>query len=491
MPDAQNIASDQRPATSDLSALLRPRSIAVVGASANSDSPGHDYVRSLLDFGFAGAIHPVHRRGGELLGLTVFRDLRSVPGDVEYVVSCIPSEGVLDLVDAAAAKGARVVQLFTGRFSETGQKDAAELELELLRRARDTGIRLIGPNCMGLHDPGWGLSFRPDLPRRGGPAAFLSQSGNNTSEVLIHSDVRGVGYRVAVSYGNALDVDESDLLAVLGEEPEVGVIGAYIEGVRDGRKFLRALQSAAAQKPAIIFKGGRTGAGARSARSHTAALAGSSEVWRGALHQAGAIQAQSQEELIDLLVAFALLPKPERPPGRRVGAVGGGGGRAVQCADVCVEQGLLVPPLAPSIRDRLRERAPLLAEWVNNPVDQSILAGSGASGASILELMAESPEYDLLIASVGEDWVLGRPDAGERLAHIATRFAEIGARSPKPIAFVIGPADSRDEARWRAVEGARSRLVEAGLATFPTVERAAWSLARWRAWWEARFVGGS
>ncbi len=491
-------ARDPRPATRDpaaLATLLRPRSIAVVGASTNPDSPGHDYLRSLLDFGFAGAVYPVHPRERELLGFRVYPDLRSAPGEVDYVISCIPSEGVLDLLDQCAQKRVRAVQLFTGRFSETGQQEAAELERALLRKSDAIGVRLIGPNCMGLHDPAWGLSFRPDLPRRVGAAAFISQSGNNTTEVLLHSDVRGVGYRAAISYGNALDIDESELLAYLGEEPEVGVIGAYIEGARDGRRFLAALRAAAGKKPAIIFKGGRTNAGARSAVSHTAALAGSAEVWRGALRQAGAVQVHTQEELIDLLVAFSLLPKPSRvrlqpdgAPGRRVGAVGGGGGRAVQCADACIEQGLSVPPLAGSIRKRLRERTPLLADWVGNPVDQSILAGagSGASGAAILEMMVESSDYDLLIASVGEDWVLGRPDAAQRLGHVAGRFAEIGRRSPKPVAYVIAPADAPDEARWRAVEGARTQLVEAGLATFPTVERAAWALSRWVEWWEQR-----
>jgi acyl-CoA synthetase (NDP forming) len=475
---------DPQPAT--LSSLLRPRSIAVVGASANPDSPGHDYLRSLLDFGFAGPVYPVHPRERELLGLAVYPDLRSVPGEVDYVISCIPSEGVLDLLDQCAEKRVRLAQLFTGRFSETGSQEAAELERALLAKARATGVRLLGPNCMGLHDPGWGVSFRTDLPRRVGPAAFCSQSGNNTTEVLLHSGVRGVGYRAAISYGNALDIDESDLIAYLGEEAEVGVIGAYIEGARAGRRFLAALRDAAARKPVVIFKGGRTAPGARSAVSHTAALAGSARVWRGALRQAGAIQVRTQEELIDLLVAFSLLPKPNGAPGRRVGAVGGGGGRAVQCADACVEYGLLVPPLADAIRDRLRERAPLLAGWVGNPVDQSILAGAGAgaSGASILEMMVESADYDLLIANVGEDWVLGRPDAAERLGHIAGRFAGIGRRSPKPIAFVIGPADAPDEPRWRAVEGARGQLVEAGLATFPTVERAAWALSCWAAWQE-------
>jgi acyl-CoA synthetase (NDP forming) len=472
--------------TDSLAALLHPHSIAVVGASANPDSPGHDYLRSLIDFGFEGRIYPVHPREKQLLGLDVYRELRSVPGEVDYVISCIPSEGVLDLLSQCAEKHVRVAQLFTGRFSETGTSEGAQLERELLAKARSTEVRLIGPNCMGLHDPGLGVSFRTDLPRRTGPATFVSQSGNNTTEVLLHSDVRGVGYRAAISYGNALDIDAAELIAHFGDEDDVGVIGAYIEGVRDGRRVVQALRGATGRKPVVIMKGGRTSAGARSAVSHTAALAGSAEVWGAALRQAGALQVNTQEELIDLLVAFSLLPKPGAAPGRRVGAVGGGGGRAVQCADACVEQGLTVPPLADSIRDQLRERAPALAGWVGNPVDQSILAGagSGASGASILEMMSESDDYDLLIANVGEDWVLGRPDAAERLSHITKRFGEIGKGSAKPIVYVIGPADAPDEPRWRAVEGARAQLVEAGLATFPTVERAALALSRWVEHWE-------
>ncbi|MDP3766494.1 MAG: CoA-binding protein, partial [Dehalococcoidia bacterium] len=300
------MAKETAKSAADLGALLRPRSIAVVGASANPDSPGHDYLRSLIDFGFQGPVYPVHPREREILGLRAYADLRAVPGEVEFVISCIPAGGVLELLEAAGEKGVRAVQLFTGRFSETGREDAAELEREVLRRAREAGVRVIGPNCMGLHDPAWGVSFRPDLPRRAGPAAFISQSGNNTTEVLLHSEPRGVGYRLAASYGNAIDVDEAELLSYLSEEREVGVIGAYIEGVRDGRRFLAALRKASDAKPVVVFKGGRTGAGARSAVSHTAALAGSNEVWRGALRQGGALEAHSQEQLIDLLVAFAL-----------------------------------------------------------------------------------------------------------------------------------------------------------------------------------------
>ena len=465
-------------AGSGLGALLRPRSVAIVGASANPDRPGHDYLRSLLEFGFAGDIYPVHPRESELLGLKVYPDLRAIPGDIDFVISCIPSAGVLDMLDAAGEKGVRAVQLFTGRFSETGRAEGAELERAVMEHARRAGVRLIGPNCMGLHDPAWGLSFRLDLPRRTGPVGFISQSGNNTSEVLLHADVRGIGFRLAISYGNALDIDAADLLSYLAQEPDVAVIGAYIEGVRDGRRFLDALRTAAEAKPVIVMKGGRTGAGARSAASHTASLAGSREIWAGALRQAGALHVDTQDELIDLLAAFTLLPR-QPAAGRRLGVVGGGGGRAVQAADAATDEGLEVPPLSDGIRAQLRERAPDLWDWVGNPVDQSILAGAGVSGASILEMMIESADYDLFIANVGEDWVMGRPDFAGRLNHIVERFAGIGRNSAKPVAFVVGPADAKDEARWRAVEGARTLLVDAGLAVFPTVERAAWALARW------------
>jgi acyl-CoA synthetase (NDP forming) len=145
-----------------------------------------------------------------------------------------------------------------------------------------------------------------------------------------------------------------------------------------------------------------------------------------------------------------------------------------------------VPPLPDDIRRQLRELAPDLWDWIGNPVDQSILAGASVSGAAILQMMIESPEYDLLVANIGEDWVLGRPDFARRLSHIVERFVDIARRCPKPVAFVLGPADSPDEERWRAVEGARGQLVKAGLAVFPTVERAASALSRYVGYWEER-----
>jgi acyl-CoA synthetase (NDP forming) len=467
-----------------MEAVFRPRSVAVVGASTNPDSPGHDYVRSLLDFGYGGAVYPINPRAAELLGLRAYPRLRDVPEAVDLVISCIPAEGILDLVEECREKGAKVLQLFTGRFSETGQREGVRLERELMRRARAAGLRVIGPNCMGVYYPAGGLSFRPDLPREPGGIAFLSQSGNNAVELVLHAAVRGLRFGKVMSYGNAADLDESDFLAYLAGDAETEVIGAYVEGVRDGRRFLAALRAAAAAKPVVVLKAGRTAAGARSAASHTAALAGSHRVWSGALRQAGAVQVDALEEAIDMLVAFAFLRRPRRRGRRRIGVVGGGGGRGVQSADACGEAGLEVVPLAGSIRRVLREKAPQLWDWVGNPVDQSILAGGPVSGAAILEMMASSPRFDVLVANLGEDWILGRPDAERRLEHVAARFVEVASRCEKPLAFVLGPADSPDEGRWRAVEATRQRLVQARLAVYPTIERAASALSRWLTYWQ-------
>jgi acyl-CoA synthetase (NDP forming) len=480
MPDPRTGPSD---IAAEIEAILHPRSIAVVGASANPDTPGYDYVSSLQKFGYSGRIYPVNPRAQEILGLPAFSSVRDLPEQVDYVISCIPASAVLELVDDCAAKGARALQLFTARFSETGRREGAELERRLAERARAAGVRIIGPNCMGLVYPRQGISFRADIPRQPGSVGFLSQSGNLLFELTYFGGPRGLRFSKAVSYGNGLDLSEAEFLDYFAVDEETAVVGAYIEGVRDGRRFLASLTSAAARKPVVVLKGGRTAAGGRAAVSHTAALAGQQAVWDAAVTQAGALAVDTVEELIDMLIAFAHM----RPGGgRRLGGVGGGGGRTVLTADLCEELGLSVPPLPEDVERRIAEKAPDLAGWITNPVDQSILAGSGVGGTQVLEWMDESAGIDLLLANVGEGWALGRPNAEALLARIPERFVQVGRRTRKPFAVVLGPADYGDEKLWRLVSGARERLVAANLALFPSVERAVRAFARFVRYWEGR-----
>ncbi len=467
----------------EIEAIFHPRSIAVVGASANPDTPGYDYVSSLQTFGYSGRIYPVNPRAREILGLPAFASLRDVPGEVDYVISCIPAAGVLDLVDDCGSKGVRALQLFTGRFSETGRAEDTDLEQRLAQRARAKGVRIIGPNCMGLLYPGHGISFRADMPRQPGSVGLLSQSGNLLFELKYFGEPRGLRFSKAISYGNGLDLNETDFLNYFAGDAESSVVGAYVEGVRDGRRFLSALRRAVAAKPVVVLKGGRTPAGGRAAASHTAALAGRQAVWDAAVTQAGAMAVDTVDDFIDMLIAFSYM----RPgSGRRLGMVGGGGGRSVLTADLCEELGLSVPPLPRDVERKIAEKAPDLAGWITNPVDQSILAGSGVGGTRVLEWMDESPDIDLLLANVGEAWALGRPNAEALLTRIPERFVQVGAGTGKPLAIVIGAADYSDETLWRMVSEAREKLVSADLALFPSVERAVRALARFVTYWERR-----
>jgi acyl-CoA synthetase (NDP forming) len=469
-----------RPTFAELDAILSPRSVAIVGASANPDTPGHDYVASLQEFGFTGAIYPVNPKGGEILGLPVAKSLAEVPGDVDYVISCIPSDYILDLVAQAKQRNVKAMQLFTGRFSETGREEDIALEHKLRDAIDKAGIRLIGPNCMGVLNPAHGMSFRRDMSHKAGGIGFLSQSGNLLFEITHFGEPRGLRFSKAVSYGNALDLDETDFIEYFARDPETKVIGAYVEGVPDGRRFLDALKRASKKKPVVVLKGGRTSAGGRAAASHTAALAGASRVWEAALSQSGARAVDTVEDLIDMLIAFSYMKKGS---GQRVGMVGAGGGRSVLTADMCEEVGLAVPPLPADIEAKVAERAPDLAGWVTNPVDQSILAGSGLGGGQLLEWFDESTGIDLLLANMNEAWAFGRPNAADGLLRVADRFVKVAQATKKPFAVALGPSDYSDEARWRLISEARDRLVEAKVALFPSVERAVRALAAFARYW--------
>jgi len=462
-------------ASHDLTYLFRPRSVAVAGASTNVDSPGHDYVRSLREFGFPGPVYPINPKADEIAGYRAYPSLADVPGDIDLVISCIPASGLLDLIDQCPGRNVRFLHLFTGRLSETGDEAAAALEREVEARARSAKVRILGPNGMGVYHPSGGIAFRPDLPHDRGAVAFLSQSGNNAVEVTIRGHARGLKFGKAANYGNGMDVTPGVLLHYLGDDPETAVIGGYVEGVSDGRGFFEGLRAAAAKKPVIIHKAGRTVAGARSAASHTAALAGAAELWSTVLRQAGAIEARSQDQLVDLMLGASLLP---RPKGRSVAVVGGGGGRSVQSADACEEDDLTVTPLPDAVREQVRAKAPQLAGWIGNPVDQSILAGAGVSSNGLLELMLASGAYDLAIANVGEDWFFGRPDAEERLRHACSRLAAISQGASLPVAVVLGPTETTVAWQRALIDSVRDDFVTKGIAVYPSVERAAFALGR-------------
>ena len=465
---------DVRPmSTHPLEKILHPRSIAVVGASGNPDALGYGFTRHLLDYGYRGRIYPINPNYSEVLGIKAYPSLNEVPDSVDYVISCIPASAVLGMLRDASQKGVRAVHLFTGRFSETGRKEAADLEREILKQARASGIRLIGPNCMGLYYPREGVSFGYDFPKEPGPVGLASQSGGGATYFIHLASLRGIRFSKVISYGNALDFNECDFLDYFAQDTETEIILLYVEGATSGRRFFDTLRRAAASKPVIVVKGGRGKAGMRAAASHTAALASSMRTWESLVAQAGAISAQDFDEMADLAVSFRYLP---RIRGARVGIVGVGGGPSVLAADQCEEAGLDVIPLPTEIREELRNRNVPIWDWIGNPTDVSIVGGF-ITGVEMLQMMAKNQSFDLLIGIINEDAPAVKAGMIGRMRTDVKGYIKVKKECLKPLLAVVGEKGPglKDHNHWRCrmLSEARTKLLAATIPVYPTVGRAA------------------
>jgi len=355
--------------------LFHPRSIALAGASTNPLRwfINEFYIEPLLKMGYQGKIYAINPKGGEILGLPVYRSLRDVPGPVDHVVSCVPAQETLGLLEECREVGTRVLQLYTAGFAETGEPELIELQRRLVEKARRYGIRILGPNCMGIYYPKSGISFCLNYPTTVGSIGLISQSGSNSTYIIRSAVVRGLYFSKAVSYGNACDINECDLLDYLADDPETKVIAAYIEGTSDGQRLRKVLARAASIKPVVIYKGGYTEGGTRAAASHTGALAGSAAVWSGFLKQVGAIEVHTVDETVDMLAALLRM----RPPrGLNTCAIGNGGGASLLATDELERAGFRLPPIPPDIRERLKELIPLAGSMIRNPMDASPLFGA-------------------------------------------------------------------------------------------------------------------
>lgn len=468
-----------------LEEILHPRSIAVVGASDSSRGGG--FVAPLQELGYQGQIYPVNPKYKELMGLKTYSRVRDIPGPVDYVISSVPAPEVLGLIEDCSLKGVKGVHLFTARFSETGRKDAAELEQEILRQARKGGMRLIGPNCMGVYYPDEGIAFHTGMPKDSGGVGLASQSGQAVGEIVGFAALRGVRFSKAISYGNALDFNECDYLDYFAQDPQTEVILMYIEGVRDGRRFLSSLRHAAATKPVLIVKGGRGEAGTRATASHTASMAGSRQIWRALVDQTGVVTAADLEELVDIAVAFYFLP---RFNGRRVGVVGGSGGSSVLAADKCEEAGLDVIPLPEDIREGLKRQGNPIWDWIGNPADFSISVSRDRSDAiMITEMMAKHPDFDFLIVFVRSPRRRGNEPISLDKHMEQYKLREM---TDKPVVSVIGdrPRGRGSEAdeHVKIMADMQARFVANNLSTYPNIGRASLAVSKMIGYYEKKLL---
>lgn len=373
-----------------LAPFFSPQGVAIVGASHDPTKLGYGLSRNLVQSGYRGAIHFVNIRGGDLLGHPVYSHLAQVPDPVDLVVLLIPAPFTPAVLEECAARGIRAVILAAGGFRETSPQ-GADLEEQCLQIARRHNIRLIGPNCIGLldtHLPIDATFLSPPGPTPG-DIAFISHSGAICAAVIDWARGQGFGLSRLVSLGNQADVSETDVLAPVAADPYTRVLTLYLEGIRDGRRFIEQARLVSRSKPIVALKVGRFASGQKAVASHTGALAGQESAYNAGFRRAGVIRADTSEELFDWARALAWCPLPH---GRRVAVLTNSGGPGVTAADALEAQGLALAELSESTKSALNEILDPSAS-LHNPVD--MLAGASPQQfANSLRLLLADPGVD-------------------------------------------------------------------------------------------------
>ena len=456
----------------DLGFLFNPRSIALVGVPRGFE-PGRVFLQGLLDQGYPGKIFPVNPKADSIDGCRAYPFLKEVPGEIDLAILLLPAALVLPALEECGEKGVKIAVIYTSGFAETGDDEGKKREAALLQAAQRKGIRIIGPNCMGIYYPKNGLAFFPGMPKEPGKVGMISQSGSLAILLTRLAGPRGIRFSKVISTGNESDLNSSDFLSYLGEDPETEVIGAYLEGVKDGPGFLRALQEVCRKKPVVIWKAGRTPKGAKAASSHTGSLAGSKMAWEALRKQTGAILARHLEEFVDILTAFYYLPGKV---GRRLAILSGPGGPAVSAADACEEFGLQVADLQEETRRRLKALLPPTGTSANNPVDLGL--------ASIFQVDLYGRAAEIVGEDPGVDGLLlqGRGATAELDAQYARLVIETRKKMGKPfMAVSLGGMYLEEESR--------KTLLEANIPVYPSAERALWAYSHLFRYGERRLDG--
>ncbi|MEA3223689.1 MAG: CoA-binding protein [Thermodesulfobacteriota bacterium] len=416
--------------------IFNPGSIAVYGASSKPMKSGNIYFTQLIEAGFPGKLYPINPSETEVGGLPAYRSLQKTPGPVDYVISCVPKSQALAMMEDCGKKGVKAIQLFTAGFRETGLEEDIKLEEEMAGIARKYGVRIIGPNCIGCGCPSKKIPYgmTPVLPAPGG-LGFFSQSGGHAASLVIQSPIWGIGFSKIISFGNACDLNESDCLAYLANDADTKVIGSYLEGVKDGRRFFEVVREAGRIKPVVIWKGGQTSAGRHTTHSHTGSLGGDYLIWEKAMQQAGAITPSDFQEMADTLLAFLHCPKV---PGKNIsvitGMFGGGGGISVEAADIAARQGFTTPMPSEMARKRIASLLPKAGTIIRNPIDLGAPFNMDVL-YQVVEIILDEKELDMIIIL---DYInmFGMLVPDERqLFDFLTKLATLGYEKKKPVVF--------------------------------------------------------
>ncbi|MDD5472722.1 MAG: CoA-binding protein [Candidatus Methanoperedens sp.] len=373
-----------------LSSIFEPASIAVIGASNNETKWGGRILKNILS-GFKGKVYPVNPNEKEVQGVVSYSSVADIPDDVEMAVIAIPSQLVLPVAEECGKKGVRGIVVVSAGFSETGSA-GAELEQKLVSIVRKYGMRMIGPNTLGIVNEPVNLNATVigRLPSPG-TISFITQSGTLGLAIAEWTIDMGLGLCKVISTGNKADTDDVDLIEYLDNDPATGVIAMYAEGIKRGRKFLEAARRT--KKPIIAIKTGRSKRGAKAVFSHTGSIAGSDEVYSAAFRQAGILRADTIDEVFDAALAFSCQPLPK---GNNVAIISNGGGASIVATDECEKQGMNIADLSDETKEKIKRVIPGFGS-ASNPVDTAGTSSYTAYSESIKALLLDE-NVDALIA---------------------------------------------------------------------------------------------
>jgi acyl-CoA synthetase (NDP forming) len=458
--------------------LFEPRVVAVVGASATGFTPANDFIRQCLGLGFSARMVPIHPKADRIEGLPAARSLADVDGPIDYVYVAVGAAQVPGLLDAARGK-ARYVQVISSGFGEVA--GGLELERRLADAARAAGVRLLGPNCLGMYSPRGGLAFVGDCPPEPGSIGIVSQSGGLAVDMILRGKSRGLRFSGLATMGNSIDLGPADLLEFYLADPATRAIGIYVEDVKDGRRFFDVMRAARGRKPVAVLLGGQSAQGRQAAASHTGSLASPVALWAGLARQLGVAITDSLEQFLDVLLAFQwLAPRRDRAT-RRCVLFGNGGGTSVLAADAFARRGLVVEPMPAAAVSALEALGLPPGTSVVNPIDApafTMKQEEGRIAESILEIVYAHGEPDAVVVHLNLPvFVKSADQRFDVLANLMAAAMRVRQRHPGRAHFALAlRSDGSPECDARKREF-RESAARAGVPAFDELTNVADALS--------------
>ena len=445
-----------------LDRAFNPKCVVVIGDKGTN---GYGWLRGQSNFKgklYSVQVDPKEIEGIKAMGVQNYLSLMDIPDPVDLAIVAVPRPVAYRILEDCIKKDVAAAHFFTSGFSETDTEDGIKAEKMIVERARQANFHLVGPNCMGLYNPAVGICQTP-RQRVGftGNIGFISQSGTHAITFSEEAYQQNLAINKSVSFGNGRVLDCTDFLEYFAQDDSIKAIGMYLEGFRDGQRFLKVLKEVAARKPIVIWKGGRTEEGGRAIASHTGSLAVPQKIWESAIRQCGVIRVTSIEELVDTLNAL-LLMKPVF--GNRVGIAGGSGGQSVAIADVFAENGLKVPALTKESYDNLASFFVLIGSSYRNPIDPGV---NRRETKRLMDILEEDANIDNLVLMTS---VMSQFRAAAQIERDIAMLADLKVRSRKPVAVVLGHY-SPDAAQ--ETKEVTQKLHDVGVPTFISTERGA------------------